>query len=602
MAVTKTHPIKSTLKAAIDYILNPEKTDGKLLASSFGCGLETADIEFAWTREAAGDRGTHLGRHLIQSFAVGETTPEEAHKIGMELAGAVLGGKYEFVLTTHVDKDHLHNHLIFNSVSFVDYKKYHSNKQSYHFIRRTSDRICKEHGLSVVVPGQDKGKSYAEYTAEKQGTSYKAKLKTAIDTPFRNLFNDFYARDTSKKIRAVMRAKGNAGEHLCTNPPYGYQKDLADKKKWIVDEEAAEIVKRIFDLCISGKGPMQIAKLLTAQHVLTVKAHYAQRDGKPLPEKPYQWSPKSVAGILERPEYTGCTVNFKTYSKSHKLKKRLHNAPENQRIFPNTQPAIIEEQVFARVRELRENKRRPAKQAERQGLFSGLLYCADCGSKLHFATGKNMTPQQDCYRCSRYKSNTGDCTMHFIREETLKLFVLQRIFDVTALFFDDAMAFGEAAKKQRFQEAEKEAKKRRREIAQAEKRIGELDRIFKRIYEDDISGTISHERFLKLSADYEAEQKELTEQVKAWRDAVETFEQDQADFASFAAIVRKYVGIRELTPTIVNEFVKKIIVHAPDKSSGHRRQKIELVWNFIGEVNLPGAAQTVERQRKGRTA
>lgn len=421
-------------------------------------------------------------------------------------------------------------------------------------------------------------------------------------TPFRNLFNDFYARDTSKKIRAVMRAKGNAGEHLCTNPPYGYQKDLADKKKWIVDEEAAEIVKRIFDLCISGKGPMQIAKLLTAQHILTVKAHYAQRDGKPLPEKPYQWSPKSVAGILERPEYTGCTVNFKTYSKSHKLKKRLHNAPENQRIFPNTQPAIIEEQVFARVRELRENKRRPAKQAERQGLFSGLLYCADCGSKLHFATGKNMTPQQDCYRCSRYKSNTGGCTMHFIREETLKLFVLQRIFDVTALFFDDAMAFGEAAKKQRFQEAEKEAKKRRREIAQAEKRIGELDRIFKRIYEDDISGTISHERFLKLSADYEAEQKELTEQVKAWRDAVETFEQDQADFASFAAIVRKYVGIRELTPTIVNEFVKKIIVHAPDKSSGHRRQKIELVWNFIGEVNLPGAAQTVERQRKGRTA
>ena len=247
-------------------------------------------------------------------------------------------------------------------------------------------------------------------------------------------------------------------------------------------------------------------------------------------------------------------------------------------------------------------QRCPAKQAERQGLFSGLLYCADCGSKLHFATGKNMTPQQDCYRCSRYKSNTGDCTMHFIREETLKLFVLQRIFDVTALFFDDAMAFGEAAKKQRFQEAEKEAKKRRREIAQAEKRIGELDRIFKRIYEDDISGTISHERFLKLSADYEAEQKELTEQVKAWRDAVETFEQDQADFASFAAIVRKYVGIRELTPTIVNEFVKKIIVHAPDKSSGHRRQKIELVWNFIGEVNLPGAAQTVERQRKGRTA
>lgn len=341
-------------------------------------------------------------------------------------------------------------------------------------------------------------------------------------TPFRNLFNDFYARDTSKKIRAVMRAKGNAGEHLCTNPPYGYMKDPADKKKWMVDEKAAEIVKRIFDLCIAGKGPMQIAKLLTAEHILTVKAHYAQRAGKPLPEKPYHWDPKSVAGILERPEYAGCTVNFKTYSKSHKLKKRLYNVPENQRIFPNTQPAIIDEQVFVWVQELRENKRRPAKQAERQGLFSGLLYCADCGSKLHFATGKNMTPPQDCYRCSRYKSNTGDCTMHFIREETLKLFVLQRIFNVTALFFDDAMAFEEAAKKQHFQEAEKEAQKRKREIAQAEKRIAELDRIFKRIYEDDISGTISHERFLKLSTDYEAEQRELAEQVKTWQEVVET--------------------------------------------------------------------------------
>ena len=182
MAVTKIHPIKSTLKKALDYIENPAKTDEKMLVSSFACSYETADIEFELLLSQAMQKGNNLAHHLIQSFAPGETTPEEAHKIGMELAQAVLGGKYEFVLTTHVDKDHLHNHLIFNAVSFVDYKKYHSNKQSYHAIRRTSDRICKEHGLSVVVPGQDKGKSYAEYTAEKQGTSYKAKLKTAIDT------------------------------------------------------------------------------------------------------------------------------------------------------------------------------------------------------------------------------------------------------------------------------------------------------------------------------------------------------------------------------------------------------------------------------------
>ena len=421
-------------------------------------------------------------------------------------------------------------------------------------------------------------------------------------TPFRNLFNDFYARDTSKKIRAVMRAKGNAGEHLCTNPPYGYMKSPDNKKVWIVDEEAAAVVKRVFDLCIAGKGPMQIAKVLTADKVLTVKAYYAKRDGKPMPDNLYRWDFKTIAGILERPEYTGCTVNFKTYSKSHKLKKRLQNTPENQRIFLNTQPAIIGEQVFERVQELRANKRRPAKQAERQGLFSGLLYCADCGSKLHFATGKNMTPEQDCYRCSKYKSNTGDCTMHYIREETLKLFVLQRIFDVTAMFFDDIQSFQNMVYQQRFEEAEKAVKRQKKELEQARKRIAELDRIFKRIYEDDINGTISHERFLKLSAEYEAEQKELTEFVKVEQAAVDTYEQDRTDFDSFAAVIRKYVGIRELTPTIVNEFVKKIIVHAPDKSSGHRRQKIEIVWNFIGELEQDEDKQTVERQRKSRTA
>ena len=181
MAVTKTHPIKSTLKAAIDYICNPEKTDGKLLVSSYGCTAETADIEFAWTRRHAIDKGTHLGRHLIQAFEPGEVTPEEAHEIGMQLAKEILGGKYEFVLTTHIDKGHIHNHLIFNAVSFTDHKHYHSNKRSYHYIRRTSDRLCKEHGLSVIIPGKDKGKSYIEHQAAQAGTSYKAKLKAAID-------------------------------------------------------------------------------------------------------------------------------------------------------------------------------------------------------------------------------------------------------------------------------------------------------------------------------------------------------------------------------------------------------------------------------------
>ena len=419
-------------------------------------------------------------------------------------------------------------------------------------------------------------------------------------TPFRNIMNEFYARDTSRKIRSVFKSKGMSGKHLTGTVIYGY---LWDEKRehWLVDEEAAEVVKRIFDLCIAGKGPMQIAKVLTADRVLTVKAYYAKRDGKTMPDNLYRWDYKSISGILERPEYTGCTVNFKTYSKSHKLKKRLQNTPENQRIFPNTQPAIIEGKVFERVQELRANKRRPAKTG-RQGLFSGLLYCADCGEKLYFCTTNSFTPKQEHYVCSNYKSNTGTCSAHFIREETLKLFVRQRIFDVTAMFIDDIQGFQKIVYQQRFTEAEKAVKRQKKELEQARKRITELDRIFKRIYEDDINGTISHERFLKLSAEYEAEQKELTEFVQKEQAAVDTYEQDKSDFDSFAAIIRKYVGIRELTPTIVNEFVKKIIVHAPDKSSGHRRQKIQIVWNFIGELEQDENKQTIERQRKSKTA
>ena len=196
MAVTKTHPIKSTLKAAIDYICNPDKTDGKLLVSSFGCAAETADIEFEWTRRHSIDKGTHLGRHLIQAFEPGEVSAEEAHEIGMQLAKEILGGKYEFVLTTHIDKGHIHNHLIFNAVSFTDHKHYHSNKRSYHEIRRASDRLCREHGLSVIIPSRDKGKSYIEHQAVQNGTSYKAKMKATIDRliPTSSSLEDLLAR------------------------------------------------------------------------------------------------------------------------------------------------------------------------------------------------------------------------------------------------------------------------------------------------------------------------------------------------------------------------------------------------------------------------
>ncbi|MFQ9662863.1 MULTISPECIES: DUF4368 domain-containing protein [Lachnospiraceae] len=298
-----------------------------------------------------------------------------------------------------------------------------------------------------------------------------------------------------------------------------------------------------------------------------------------------------MAAMLERMDYCGHTVNFKSYSKSHKLKKRIPTTKEQQAIFYNTHEAIVEDTVFERVQELRANKRRPPKRADRQGLFSGLVYCADCESKLHFSTCKSFRQGQDHYRCAKYKSNMGSCTAHFIREEALKQIVWSRIFDVTALFFDDIMTFKEMMYAQRSAETEKEMKRRKREVGQAQKRIAELDRIFKRIYEDDISGAISHDRFLKLSAEYEAEQRELEEKVKSEQQEVDTYEQNKSDFDNFSAIIRKYVWIKELTPAIVNEFIKKIIVHAPEKVNGKRVQKVDIVFNFVGEINFLSDAQ-----------
>ena len=286
-----------------------------------------------------------------------------------------------------------------------------------------------------------------------------------------DLFNEWHAKNTSQKVRNVFKNKGMAGIPLTTNPPFGYMKNPENPKEWLIDEPAAKIVRQIFELCVSGLGPTQIAKKLKTDKVMTPTEYWnsiGRNCGNP-PARQFNWCSDTVANILSKQEYCGDTVNFRSTTKSFKNKKKIERPQEEWQIFPNTHPAIIDRETFELVQELRQHRRRPTKSGI-VSMFSGLLYCADCGSKLHFATGKNMTPQQDCYRCSRYKSNTGDCTMHFIREETLKLFVLQRIFDVTALFFDDAMAFEEAAKKQHFQEAEKDAKKYTREIAQAEKR------------------------------------------------------------------------------------------------------------------------------------
>ena len=419
-------------------------------------------------------------------------------------------------------------------------------------------------------------------------------------TPFRNLFNDFYAKDTSKKVRSVMKARGTSGKHM-GKPPYGYRSDPQDKDHWIIDEDAAPVVKRIFDMTIEGIGPCRIARILEQDKVLTVKALYAQRKGEPLPERPYHWIEQSVVNILERMEYTGCVCNFKTYSKSYKLKKRIPNALEDMFILPDAQEAIVPQAQWDRVHELRKNKRRITK-GERQGLFSGLVFCSDCGGKLHFGTCKSFEGHQDRYVCSHYKSGRGTCSAHYIREEVLRDVVLERIRAVTEYVRQDVESFQEEWLRCRREDQEKSIRDDKRQLAKAKKRLADLDVLLTKIYEDMVLGGLSRERYQKMAEGYETEQERLKLEIAVTEEWVEQREEMDNNLDRFFALVEKYVDIPELTPTIVNEFIKKIIVYAPDKSSGKRTQKIRIIFNFLDGVELPevNGSVTVAQTKKCR--
>lgn len=404
---------------------------------------------------------------------------------------------------------------------------------------------------------------------------------------FKNVFNDYYAKDTSKKIRAVVKMRGEAGEHLASNPPYGYIKDPENKKRWIVDEEAAKVVRRIFDLCIAGKGPMQIAKILTADKVLTVTAYNAAQKGWTMPENLYQWNTNAVVKILERQEYTGCTVNFKTYTKSLKFKKRMENPKENQRIFEGTQPAIIEMGQWERVQALRENKRRPTKTGK-TSIFSGLVRCADCGAKLYYCTCNTYKDDsQDHFVCSNYKSNTGSCQIHYIREVTLYKRVLeciQRTLTYVRLFRDDftqeMLTQDEASRKA-------ELAQKRKALSGAKKRMEELNKIIQRLYEDSVLGKLSDARYMKLSAQYETEQAEIGRLAKALEQEIENEAGQVADVGRFLQLADRYSDLQELDAATVNELIEKIVIHSPEKIGGKKHVTIEVYFTYVGKIRIP---------------
>ena len=416
---------------------------------------------------------------------------------------------------------------------------------------------------------------------------------------FKNVFNDWYARDCSKKIKAVFKAKGQSGKPL-GKPPYGYKKSETDKNVWIVDDEAAEIVRQVFQMCIDGYGPAQIAKALRNDNILIPTA-YEQSKGKggtrPF-RNPTYWGEQTINKMLDRIEYAGHTANFKTKKKSYKNKKKIDNPKSEWQIFENTHPAIISQHDFDLVQELRKNKRRIQK-CEEVNPFSGMVYCADCGRKMYLCRSTSLTAEQEHLKCSTYAKRKDECSAHFIRTVVLEELVLSELRKITTYVREHEEEFVELAMQNSIQKQSAELKAAKKRLAQSEKRVSELDKLFTRLYEDNVSGKISDERFEMMSKNYEAEQKELRQIIPELSQFIEASEQKNADTAQFIGIVRKYSKIPKLTPEIMHEFIEKIVVYAPDKSSGHRKQQIDICFRFnVMTATITADSMVYDKKRK----
>ena len=399
---------------------------------------------------------------------------------------------------------------------------------------------------------------------------------------YSNVSNEWYAKDTSKKIRSVFYNKGMSGQHLCTNVPYGYIKGADGNLA--IDEETAPVVKEIFDLCAEGNGPGKIARMLRERRIPTPGTIEFQRTGRTRnyhPDEPFRWCDSSVANIPAQDAYLGRTTNFKTTRPSYKSKRTVANPPEKQVTFENTHEAIIDIDTWETVQKARQQRRRPTKMGD-MGLFSGLVFCADCGQKLYLCRTISWTHEQECYTCSTYRCHRG-CSAHYIRAVVLEELVLQniqRIFNYAEL---DEKQFVQSLLDEKNAMRGKEREKAKRQLAKQERRIAEIDGIVRKLYEDSYAGKLSDERFAKLSESYEAEQAELKASVKNLRTATDDAEEQARDIERFTKIVRKNIYPTELTPALLHSLVEKIVIHEKTKDAdGHRFQKIEIVYSFVG--------------------
>ena len=436
---------------------------------------------------------------------------------------------------------------------------------------------------------------FTEITFPKKGVRFIA-INDGVDsaqgendlTPLKNLFNEWMVRDTSKKIKAVKRAKGMSGKPTTTQPVYGYL--MGEDERFIVDEEAAPVVKQIYDLCLAGNGPSKIARVLTEQGVPTPGTLEYRRTGSTRRYHPgyeCKWATNTIVHILERKEYLGHLVNFKTEKVSYKVKSSVENPEEKQVIFENAHEPIIDPDTWERVQELRKQRKRPNRYDE-VGLFSGLLFCADCGSVLYQQRYENKTRKQDCYICGNYKKRTHDCTAHFIRTDLLTAGVTANLKKITAYAAKHEKQFMKLLVQQNEDGGKRRNAAKKRELEAAEKRIGELSAIFKRLYEDSVAGRITDERFSALSADYEAEQRQLKERAAELQRELSKAQEASVNAERFMNIVRRHISFEELTPTLLREFIEKIVVHECSYDENkHRRQEIEIYYSFVGKVDLP---------------
>lgn len=405
--------------------------------------------------------------------------------------------------------------------------------------------------------------------------------------PMQDLFNEWHAKNTSDKVRKVFKSKGESGKPLTTNPLFGYMKNPDNKDEWIIDEPAAEIVRRIFKMCVSGLGPSQIANQLKSEKILTPAEYWysiSRQSSKP-PSKPYNWSPAAVSNILSRQEYCGDTINFRTRTKSFKNKKIIKNPTEDWAIFENTHPAIIDRETFGIVQQLRKHKRRPTRRGI-TSMFSEVIFCADCKRKLYYHTEYHKTNDPANFTCSSYVIDTDNCTAHYIRERAVKDLVLENVQRVVLNIQAYEKEFARKQMDCYTEEKRKELVAKQRELNQIKKRIEEIDNLITKIYEDNVSGKISDERFELFSKRYEAEQQELKAKIPDLENYLSS-ETDKSDnLQKFINKVKRITRPEKLTAELVNEMIDRIEVHAPRYMDGKRYQMIDIYYKGVGIVNI----------------